>query len=91
MKINKDERVIKNVNVKFQARDLTACILEQDGPSRVISVQMELVTMQWLTTNHLAFHPDLISPNVLEKLIKQHVKRVSSLFLITFRVVFDSE
>ncbi|VDK48228.1 unnamed protein product, partial [Gongylonema pulchrum] len=37
---------------------------------------MQLVTMQWLATNQHAFNPDLISPNVLEKLIKQHVRRV---------------
>ncbi|VDK50092.1 unnamed protein product [Anisakis simplex] len=60
----------------FSARDLTTCILEQDEPSRVISVQMQLVTMQWLTTNLRAFHADIISQNVLEKLIKQHVRRV---------------
>ncbi|VDM49453.1 unnamed protein product [Toxocara canis] len=61
---------------RWIARDLTTCILEQDEPSRVISVQMQLVTMQWLTTNHRAFHPDIISQSVLEKLIKQHVRRV---------------
>uniref|UniRef100_A0AAF5RTS5 CNNM transmembrane domain-containing protein n=1 Tax=Wuchereria bancrofti TaxID=6293 RepID=A0AAF5RTS5_WUCBA len=59
-----------------QALDLAACLLEEDGPSRIISVQMELVTMQWLATNQHAFNPDLISPNVLEKLIRQHVRRV---------------
>uniref|UniRef100_A0A0R3RRI1 CNNM transmembrane domain-containing protein n=1 Tax=Elaeophora elaphi TaxID=1147741 RepID=A0A0R3RRI1_9BILA len=59
-----------------QALDLAACLLEEDGPSRIISVQMQLVTMQWLATNQPAFNPDLISPNVLEKLIKQHVRRV---------------
>nr|CDP94157.1 Bm5068, isoform b [Brugia malayi] len=51
-------------------------IRRQDGASRIISVQMQLVTMQWLATNQHAFNPDLISPNVLEKLIKQHVRRV---------------
>ncbi|VDN82117.1 unnamed protein product [Brugia pahangi] len=58
------------------ALDLAACLLEEDGASRIISVQMQLVTMQWLATNQHAFNPDLISPNVLEKLIKQHVRRV---------------
>lgn len=60
----------------FKARDLTY-IFEHDGPSQVISVQMQLVTMQWLVTNHKAFDPELISQNVLERLIKQHVRRVS--------------
>ncbi|VDO11775.1 unnamed protein product [Brugia timori] len=62
--------------ILFQALDLAACLLEEDGASRIISVQMQLVTMQWLATNQHAFNPDLISPNVLEKLIKQHVRRV---------------
>lgn len=39
-------------------------------------MQMQMVTMQWLTTNHPAFHPDYISPNVLEKVIRQHVHKV---------------
>uniref|UniRef100_A0A1I8EDB0 Cyclic nucleotide-binding domain-containing protein n=1 Tax=Wuchereria bancrofti TaxID=6293 RepID=A0A1I8EDB0_WUCBA len=60
--------------LELVALDLAACLLEEDGPSRIISVQMQLVTMQWLATNQHAFNPDLISPNVLEKLIKQHVE-----------------
>ncbi|WKY16069.1 hypothetical protein Q1695_001058 [Nippostrongylus brasiliensis] len=58
-----------------QARDLS-CFIEADEPSRVISVQMQLVAMQWLTTNHKAFHSDMISQAVLEKLIRQHCHRV---------------
>nr|CDJ91559.1 Protein of unknown function DUF21 and Cystathionine beta-synthase domain containing protein [Haemonchus contortus] len=58
-----------------QAQDLS-CFVDTDEPSRVISVQMQLVTMQWLTTNHKAFSTDLISPSVLEKLIRQHCRRV---------------
>ncbi|KAK6033226.1 hypothetical protein OSTOST_00591 [Ostertagia ostertagi] len=58
-----------------QARDLS-CLMDADEPSRVISVQMQLVTMQWLTTNHKAFSADLISQSVLEKLIRQHCRRV---------------
>ncbi|VDL76916.1 unnamed protein product [Nippostrongylus brasiliensis] len=57
-----------------QARDLS-CFIEADEPSRVISVQMQLVAMQWLTTNHKAFHSDMISQAVLEKLIRQHCHR----------------
>lgn len=58
-----------------QARDVT-CFMDSDEPSRVISVQMQLVAMQWLTTNHKAFHSDRISQSVLEKLIRQHCRRV---------------
>uniref|UniRef100_A0A914UUR1 Cyclic nucleotide-binding domain-containing protein n=1 Tax=Plectus sambesii TaxID=2011161 RepID=A0A914UUR1_9BILA len=58
------------------ARDLTR-ILENDAMmSASISAQLQLVTMQWLTANQPAFHPDLIGPNVLERLIRQHVRIV---------------
>uniref|UniRef100_A0A8L8KBC8 CNNM transmembrane domain-containing protein n=1 Tax=Heligmosomoides polygyrus TaxID=6339 RepID=A0A8L8KBC8_HELPZ len=62
-------------NWLLQARDVT-CFMDSDEPSRVISVQMQLVAMQWLTTNHKAFHSDRISQSVLEKLIRQHCRRV---------------
>lgn len=39
-------------------------------------MQMQLVTIQWLATNHAVFHPDLISQSVLEKVIRQHVHKV---------------
>ncbi|VDD96843.1 unnamed protein product, partial [Enterobius vermicularis] len=77
--VDETDVVTDNVNRirrrNAQARDLTY-IFEHDGPSQVISVQMQLVTMQWLVTNHKAFDPELISQNVLERLIKQHVRRV---------------
>ncbi|CAJ0949756.1 unnamed protein product, partial [Mesorhabditis belari] len=58
-----------------QATDLSYLVASEE-PSRVISVQMLLVTMQWLTTNHQAFTQVMISQSVLEKLIRQNVKRV---------------
>ncbi|CAJ0915620.1 unnamed protein product, partial [Mesorhabditis belari] len=57
------------------ATDLSYLVASEE-PSRVISVQMLLVTMQWLTTNHQAFTQVMISQTVLEKLIRQNVKRV---------------
>ncbi|KAK5986834.1 Metal transporter cnnm-1, partial [Trichostrongylus colubriformis] len=60
---------------EFKKADLS-CLMDADEPTRVISVQMQLVTLQWLTTNHKAFSPDLISQSVLEKLIRQHCRRV---------------
>ncbi|TKR81092.1 hypothetical protein L596_015030 [Steinernema carpocapsae] len=50
--------------------------LENDVASELISMQMQLVTLQWLTTNHRAFHSDFISQNILEKIIRQNVRRV---------------
>lgn len=37
---------------------------------------MQLVTIQWLATNHAVFHPQLISQTILEKVIRQHVHKV---------------
>ncbi|VDM75895.1 unnamed protein product [Strongylus vulgaris] len=59
----------------LQARDVS-CLLDTDEPSRIISVQMQLVAMQWLTTNHRAFNSDHISQSVLEKMIRQNCHRV---------------
>lgn len=39
-------------------------------------MQMQLVTIQWLATNHPAFHTDYISQSVLEKVIRQHVHKL---------------
>lgn len=39
-------------------------------------MQMQMVTIQWLTTNHLAFHSENLSPSVLEKVIRQHIHKV---------------
>ncbi|TKR73578.1 hypothetical protein L596_020876 [Steinernema carpocapsae] len=59
-----------------QARDLTCCALEYDLASEIISMQMQLVTLQWLMTNQRAFHPDLIDQSILEKIIRHNVRRV---------------
>ncbi|KAI6173296.1 hypothetical protein M3Y98_01066500 [Aphelenchoides besseyi] len=56
--------------------DFTHCLLDNDGGACQISMQMQLVTMQWLATNHPAFHEDFISYTVLEKVIRQNVHKV---------------
>ncbi|KAE9415509.1 hypothetical protein Angca_006815, partial [Angiostrongylus cantonensis] len=77
--VDETDAVMDNVNRTrrrgAQARDVS-CLMDADEPSRVISVQMQLVAMQWLTTNQKAFHSDRISQSVLEKLIRQHCRRV---------------
>ncbi|KAJ1374199.1 hypothetical protein KIN20_036828 [Parelaphostrongylus tenuis] len=77
--VDETDAVMDNVNRTrrrgAQARDVS-CLMDADEPSRVISVQMQLVAMQWLTTNQKAFHSDRISQSVLEKLIRQHCHRV---------------
>lgn len=56
--------------------EFTRCLLDNDGGACQISMQMQLVTMQWLATNHQAFHEELISYSVLEKVIRQNVHKV---------------
>ncbi|KAI6205578.1 hypothetical protein M3Y94_00808100 [Aphelenchoides besseyi] len=53
--------------------DFTHCLLDNDGGACQISMQMQLVTMQWLATNHPAFHEDFISYTVLEKVELTHL------------------
>jgi len=60
-----------------QARDITR-ILENDCLDAKISVQMQIVAIQWLTSNQPAFHNDLISQTVLERLIRQNVRLIES-------------
>ncbi|EYC40562.1 hypothetical protein Y032_0606g576, partial [Ancylostoma ceylanicum] len=77
--VDETDTVMDNVNRTrrrgAQARDVS-CLMDTDEPSRVISVQMQLVAMQWLTTNHRAFDTDHISQSVLEKIIRQNCRRV---------------
>ncbi|KAI6191501.1 hypothetical protein M3Y97_00235100 [Aphelenchoides bicaudatus] len=57
--------------------EFTRCLLDNDAAAASqISMQMQLVTMQWLATNHPAFHENFISYTVLEKVIRQNVHKV---------------
>ncbi|KAJ1355560.1 hypothetical protein KIN20_013014 [Parelaphostrongylus tenuis] len=74
-----DERLRKErADFNAKARDVS-CLMDADEPSRVISVQMQLVAMQWLTTYQKAFHSYRISQSVIEKLIRQHCHRLRNL------------
>ncbi|CAJ0577395.1 unnamed protein product, partial [Mesorhabditis spiculigera] len=69
------DNVFKHRRRGAQATDLSY-LCSNEEPSK-LSVQMQLVTMQWLTTNHaLAFSSEVIASPVLEKLIRQQVRRV---------------
>ncbi|ETN82557.1 hypothetical protein NECAME_07892 [Necator americanus] len=77
--VDETDAIMDNVNRTrrrgAQARDVS-CLMDTDEPSRVISVQMQLVAMQWLTTNHNAFNSDHINQSVLERIIRQNCRRV---------------
>lgn len=61
---------------RAQEHEFQHCLLDTDVGACLISMQMQLVTMQWLATNHPAFHSDYISHSVLEKVIRQSVHKV---------------
>lgn len=58
----------------FQARDAYAL---NPVEIRVITVQMQMVTYQWLVSFNRAFSETMITKNVLEKLIRTQCRRVS--------------
>lgn len=67
----------------FKRRDVCSSLLDPDNASRVVSVQMQLVAVQYLATTFKAFSPEFIAEGVLEKLIRHQVRHVSLLALLT--------
>ncbi|CAD5234565.1 unnamed protein product [Bursaphelenchus xylophilus] len=55
--------------------EFTHC-LDNDVSACHVSMQMQLVTMQWLATNHPAFQEQYIGYSVLEKVIRQNVHKI---------------
>lgn len=55
---------------------------ESDADACVISMQMQLVTMQWLATNHRVFGENFIGTDVLEKVIRQNVHKAGALLFL---------
>uniref|UniRef100_A0A0N4Z0S1 CNNM transmembrane domain-containing protein n=1 Tax=Parastrongyloides trichosuri TaxID=131310 RepID=A0A0N4Z0S1_PARTI len=61
---------------KTKAKDLTNCFLDINEVPEVISMQLQMVAVQFLSTNHPAFYSNRISQHILSKLIKQNVHKV---------------
>uniref|UniRef100_A0AC35U7R1 Cyclic nucleotide-binding domain-containing protein n=1 Tax=Rhabditophanes sp. KR3021 TaxID=114890 RepID=A0AC35U7R1_9BILA len=60
---------------KTKTKDLTNCFIDNDS-LEVISMQLHLVALQFLSANHPAFYSDRINQNVLTKLIKQNTHKI---------------
>ncbi|PAV71029.1 hypothetical protein WR25_19951 [Diploscapter pachys] len=77
--VDETDAIMDNVNRTrrkgAQARDVS-CLIEGEDPS-VISVQLQLVTTQFLSANVRAFHQPMISQPVLERLIRQHCHKLN--------------
>ncbi|KAI1716538.1 metal transporter cnnm-1 [Ditylenchus destructor] len=61
---------------RAQEHEFSHCLLDNDPGACLISMQMQLVTIQWLATNHAAFSQEYIGHSTLEKVIRQHVHKV---------------
>uniref|UniRef100_A0A7E4V8H7 CNNM transmembrane domain-containing protein n=1 Tax=Panagrellus redivivus TaxID=6233 RepID=A0A7E4V8H7_PANRE len=59
-----------------RARDDFSHLLANENSSFQISMQMQFVTMQWLTANVPAFTAQFVNRNILEKIIRQNVRKV---------------
>ncbi|CAD6192833.1 unnamed protein product [Caenorhabditis auriculariae] len=61
---------------KEQNRDLTKYFPDHEAPQVSISMQIQMVALQWLVANEPAFSSVYIDRNVLERLIRNSAKRV---------------
>ncbi|CAD5230601.1 unnamed protein product [Bursaphelenchus okinawaensis] len=83
--VDETDVIIDNVNKtrrrKTIMHDYTNCFMDTDAEACLISIQMQVVTVQWLSTNHKVFHECYIGKNVLEKVIRQNVHKIELIHL----------
>ncbi|PIO71804.1 hypothetical protein TELCIR_06290 [Teladorsagia circumcincta] len=65
---------IKRKNLQVQ-RDISK-MYDKEAPQIQISLQIQMVALQWLVANEEAFSPTYIDKNVLERLIRTSARRV---------------
>ncbi|KAF1755654.1 hypothetical protein GCK72_012104 [Caenorhabditis remanei] len=72
--------VTDNVNKvkikKDQNRDATKYFGDHEAPQTMISMQLQMVALQWLVSNERAFRQEFLDTNVLERLIRSSARRV---------------
>ncbi|CAJ0602039.1 unnamed protein product [Cylicocyclus nassatus] len=69
------DNVNKIKRKNLQQRDLSK-LYDKDAPQVQISLQMQMVALQWLVANEEAFSSTYIDSNVLERLIRNCARRV---------------
>uniref|UniRef100_A0A1I7SXU1 Metal transporter n=1 Tax=Caenorhabditis tropicalis TaxID=1561998 RepID=A0A1I7SXU1_9PELO len=72
--------VTDNVNkVKIKKdpnRDATKYFGDHEAPQTMISMQLQMVALQWMVSNERAFGLEFLDTNVLERLIRSSARRV---------------
>ncbi|KAK6750095.1 hypothetical protein RB195_002218 [Necator americanus] len=69
------DNVNKIKRKNLQQRDMSK-MFDKEAPQIQISLQMQMVAIQWLVANEEAFSPTYIDTNVLERLIRTSARRV---------------
>ncbi|KAJ1349424.1 Metal transporter cnnm-1, variant 2 [Parelaphostrongylus tenuis] len=69
------DNVNKIKRKNLQQRDMSK-MLDKEAPQIQISLQIQMVALQWLVANEEAFSPQYIDTNVLERLIRTSARRV---------------
>ncbi|CAD5233734.1 unnamed protein product [Bursaphelenchus xylophilus] len=83
--VDETDVITDNVNKtrrrKAIMHDYANCFMDADADACLISIQMQVVTVQWLSTNHKVFSECFIGTNVLEKVIRQNVHKIELVHL----------
>ncbi|KJH49245.1 hypothetical protein DICVIV_04625 [Dictyocaulus viviparus] len=69
------DNVNKIKRKNLQQRDMSK-MFDKEAPQTQISLQIQMVALQWLVANQEAFSQQYIDTNVLERLVKTSVRRV---------------
>ncbi|KIH64045.1 hypothetical protein ANCDUO_05648 [Ancylostoma duodenale] len=69
------DNVNKIKRKNLQQRDMSK-MFDKEAPQIQISLQMQMVALQWMVANEEAFSPTYIDTNVLERLIRTCARRV---------------
>ncbi|XGW31068.1 hypothetical protein V3C99_009771 [Haemonchus contortus] len=69
------DNVNKIKRKNLQQRDMSK-MFDKEAPQIQISLQIQMVALQWLVANEEAFSPTYVDKNVLERLIRNSARRV---------------
>ncbi|MFH4976128.1 hypothetical protein AB6A40_002837 [Gnathostoma spinigerum] len=69
------DNVTHRKRTHFQSRDVSK-LFEKDIQETMVSMQLQMATVQWLVANEAAFSETLIDRTVLLRLIRNNVRRV---------------
>ncbi|CAI4228392.1 unnamed protein product [Auanema sp. JU1783] len=70
------DNVNKIKRERKQNSDIVKFLNDKEAPQVQISMQQQIVALQWLVSNEVAFSTKYIDTNVLERLIKNSARRV---------------